>query len=177
MGEQTLECGKCGASLVVPPGCDRVVCQFCGSETLLTPEPAAAPRTLARADVATINKWMLGIVALVVLAPLLCFGLCAGGILSSLRGSDAGQVALARARSDAAGVAALGTPIKEGYFVSGSASDGGDSGHADLQIPVSGPKASGTLYVVADLHDGEWVCRKLHLIVSGTGEQIDLLKK
>jgi len=175
LDEQALKCEECGASLVVPPGADRVVCPFCGSETLLKPAPS--PHPVVRANLPSVNRWILVVVGLFALLPLLCCGGFFGTVIFGLRGSAATQVALAKARTDPAVTNALGTPIKEGYFVSGSASEGGDSGHADLQIPISGPKGSGTLYVVADLHDGEWVCKKLHVIVSGTGEQIDLLKQ
>ncbi|MGE3805848.1 MAG: cytochrome c oxidase assembly factor Coa1 family protein [Gemmataceae bacterium] len=174
MDETTLKCEMCGASLVAPPGCDRVVCQFCGSETILKPAPS--PRATA-AEVSLVNKWILrvvlGAIVLFIVLPFFCCGGFFGLVDSSLRGSDAASVALGKARKDPAVIAALGSPIKEGYLVSGSDS----SIHSDLQIPISGPKGSGTLYVVADLLDGELVCKKLHVIVAGTGEQIDLLKR
>ena len=39
----------------------------------------------------------------------------------------------------------IGTPISTGYFVSGRVIGDSDGGTADLEIPISGPKGSGTL--------------------------------
>ena len=73
-------------------------------------------------------------------------------------------------------VAALGTPIEEGFFVVGNLEVNGSGGFAELAIPVSGPKASGTLYVVADKSGPNWYFSTLELAVEDTGEWIDLLE-
>lgn len=175
MGERTLKCGDCGAAIVAPEGSDRAICEYCGSETILGKEPAR--RHATPGEVRRVNKVFLAILAAFFLFPVLAFCGLGGCVLTALRGSDAGNIALAKARVHPEVVAALGTPIEEGYFVSGSEGNTGERGSANLQIPVSGPKGSGTLYVVATMSDGEWHFSKLHLVVSGSGEQIDLLRK
>jgi len=39
--------------------------------------------------------------------------------------------------------------ITDGFFVLGKTNVSGTSGHADLTIPISGPKGKGTIYLVA----------------------------
>ena len=55
---------------------------------------------------------------------------------------------MARARANPEVVAALGEPIESGLLISGSINVEGSGGNVDVSIPISGPKGSGTLYVV-----------------------------
>jgi hypothetical protein len=95
--------------------------------------------------------------------------------LHAMKSSGGYQEALATARSNPAAVQALGTPIKDGWFPTGSVQSSGTTGESDLAIPVSGPRAKGTLYVRATKSMGAWRFTRLVLQVKGTGEQIDLL--
>ena len=72
-------------------------------------------------------------------------------------------------------VEALGAPIEEGLLVMGNINLSGSSGEADLTIPLSGPKGNGTLYVVARKSAGQWTFSQLVLVVSESGDRIDLL--
>ena len=83
--------------------------------------------------------------------------------------------ALEIARSNPAVVASLGTPIEEGYFVSGNITENGPSGEAELAIPISGPRGSGTIYVEATKSVGEWTIFKLVAEFHATNERISLL--
>lgn len=83
-------------------------------------------------------------------------------------------MAVARAKADSHVVAALGTPINEGLFLSGSTSVNGGSGDADLTIPISGPKGKGTIYAVATKAAGQWTFSRLAVKIDSTGETIDL---
>jgi hypothetical protein len=83
--------------------------------------------------------------------------------------------AVAAARSDPAAVQALGTPIKDGWFPTGHVESSGTTGQSDLAIPVSGPNASGTLYVTATSSMGTWHLTRLVLQIKGSGQRIDLL--
>jgi len=91
-----------------------------------------------------------------------------------LKQSDAYKMAVARAKADSRVVAALGTPIEEGWYLSGKTNVNGGSGDADLSIPVSGPKGKGTIYAVATKSAGEWTYSKLQVKIESTGETIDL---
>jgi hypothetical protein len=120
-------------------------------------------------------KWAVPVsaVALVVLfvAALLAV------VFGAFRSSYVYQEVLTRARASPAVVEQLGTPIEPSKFVSGSINISGDSGDADLSIPVSGPKGSGTLYARAEKRAGEWHFSLL-AFVSGNGQlRIDLLKE
>jgi hypothetical protein len=61
--------------------------------------------------------------------------------------TDVYKEALARAKADPAVIEALGSPIKNGFLVSGNTNVDGASGESNLAIPISGPKGKGTIYV------------------------------
>lgn len=73
-----------------------------------------------------------------------------------LRNSAVTKLALVRAQEDRELQEQIGAPLKLGWFVGGSLETGGQSGSADLSIPVSGPRGSATLYVTAIRSAGTW---------------------
>jgi hypothetical protein len=93
---------------------------------------------------------------------------------NSFKSNDVTQQALARARSNAAVVDALGTPIEIGWLITGSLSTQGISGDADLVIPISGPKKGGILYASARRSNGVWQYYTLAVRVDGENGIIDL---
>jgi hypothetical protein len=95
-------------------------------------------------------------------------------VFGALKQSDAYKMAVARAKADSRVVAALGSPISEGWYLSGTTNVNGASGDADLSIPISGPKGKGTIYAVATKSAGEWTYSKLVVKIGSTGESIDL---
>ena len=95
-------------------------------------------------------------------------------VFGAMKQSDAYKMAVARAKADSRVVAALGTPIEEGWWLSGNAEVNGGSGKADLSIPISGPKGKGTIYAVATKSSGEWTYSKLEVKIDSTGETIAL---
>jgi hypothetical protein len=95
-------------------------------------------------------------------------------IFGALKQTDVYKMAVARAKADSRVIAALGTPIKEGWYLSGNTNVNGGSGDADLSIPISGPKGKGTIYAVATKSAGEWTYSKLVVKIDSTGETIDL---
>jgi hypothetical protein len=107
--------------------------------------------------------------------------LCCGGggliltsVLGALKSSEVYTDALARAKANEEVRTLLGEPIEAGFWVSGSVEVGGTSGKADLSIPVSGPKGSATLHVVATKAGGKWVYSTLEVVPQGSGATIDL---
>lgn len=113
--------------------------------------------------------WGLAVVAgFVALILYLVFGL--------MKTSDAYKEAIARAKANPAVVAALGTPIEEGFLVAGSIKVSGPSGEAQLEIPVSGPRGKGTIFLEAVKSMSRWNFQKLVVEIEDTGERIDLLK-
>lgn len=121
-------------------------------------------------------KWML---------PVGCLGLIlgivalVGGIffvaMSAMKSSDVYQGALKAAQAHPAAIERLGQPIRDGWFVKGNVSFDGGGGSANLEVPVSGPKNSGTLDVRAVNESGAWMYEKLDLRVGG--ETVSLLDR
>jgi TonB family protein len=125
-------------------------------------------------------KWIvpvgcLGLIVLVVAA--------AAGIfffaMSVVKSSEVYQFALDRARSNPSVIAELGEPIKDGWLVRGSVEMNGARGRASFQIPVSGPKKSGTIYAEAlkdpQVVGGTWYYTTLAVEVEGRADRINLL--
>jgi hypothetical protein len=62
-------------------------------------------------------------------------------VFGAMKSTDVYKTAIARARASGAVTDALGSPLKEGWFLSGSTNANGSSGNADIAIPISGRKA------------------------------------
>lgn len=56
----------------------------------------------------------------------------------------------------------IGAPLKSGWLISGGEDTQGDSGSADLNIPVKGPKGEGNLMVDATETAGQWTVTTMH---------------
>ncbi|MFN8012397.1 MAG: cytochrome c oxidase assembly factor Coa1 family protein [Holophagaceae bacterium] len=95
---------------------------------------------------------------------------------SMMKSSDAYRMAIARAKANPKVVQALGEPIEEGLFVSGSIHTAGSSGSASLTCPIHGPKGKGTVYVEAVRFAGEWRFNELKVGLPGRGELVDLME-
>uniref|UniRef100_B8HQS1 Uncharacterized protein n=1 Tax=Cyanothece sp. (strain PCC 7425 / ATCC 29141) TaxID=395961 RepID=B8HQS1_CYAP4 len=66
----------------------------------------------------------------------------------------------------------FGKPIAIGWITTGNIETSNDRGLACLQIPVSGSKASGVIYVDAVRQDGEWKFRQLFVTNEQTNQPI-----
>jgi Cytochrome oxidase complex assembly protein 1 len=98
-------------------------------------------------------------------------------VFSAMKSTDVYREALARAKADPVVIQALGSPIKDGLLMSGNTNVNGASGESNLAIPISGPKAKGTIYVSANKALGVWNYSGLVVEVSQTHQRIDLLRK
>jgi hypothetical protein len=83
---------------------------------------------------------------------------------------------LARAKVHPAVIEALGSPITEGFLVSGNTNVNGASGEANLSIPIAGPKGNGTIYVASRKSLGQWTYSGLVVEIAKTHQRIDLLQ-
>jgi hypothetical protein len=123
-------------------------------------------------------KWVVpvgGIGALALMASLVALVLwLAFGMMKS---SDVYKGAFAFAGSDPVVQSAIGTPLEQGFFVSGTINISGPSGNADLAIPISGPDGKATIYAVAEKTAGQWAYSTLVVEVEDTGQIIDLLEQ
>jgi hypothetical protein len=98
-----------------------------------------------------------------------------GIVTTAMRSSDAYQIAFSTASRDAAVLHELGAPIEAGWFTSGQINVSGSTGHANLAIPISGPRGSGSIGVVADKVGSKWQFSTLSVTVDGRPTPIDLL--
>ena len=121
-------------------------------------------------------KWFVpvgclgGIIAIVV-----AIALIVTLVFGALKSSDAYKEALEKATRNPTVVSELGEPIEAGWLVSGSINVSGSSGEADLSIPISGPKKSGTIYAVARKSAGVWRFSTLEVEVQGRTTRISLM--
>jgi hypothetical protein len=98
-------------------------------------------------------------------------------VFSAVKSTDVYKDALARAQAHPSVIEALGSPIKEGFLVSGNTNVNGASGEANLSIPISGPKGKGTVYVAANKSLGRWNYSGLIVEIEKTHQRIDLLER
>jgi Cytochrome oxidase complex assembly protein 1 len=98
-------------------------------------------------------------------------------VFSAMKSTDVYKEALARANSDPAVIEALGSPIKDGFLMSGNTNVNGAAGESNLAIPISGPKGKGTIYVSANKALGQWNYSGLVVEIGQTHQRIDLLQK
>ena len=110
---------------------------------------------------------------------ILLFVLFVGALVSlamgAMKSSDVYRQAVAKARANPTVVEKLGTPLAEGYFVSGNINVQNDSGNADLQIPISGPKGKAVIHAVATKSAGKWEYSRLTVSIEGQ-PAVDLLE-
>lgn len=115
---------------------------------------------------------LLGIVLAIAIFGMGIVGLFSG-ISKILKSSEPYQTAVARAKSNEKVIAALGTPITEG-FPTGSVNTNNDSGDADISVTLTGPKGKGALHVVGTKTAGTWTYSTMSVTIAGTDETIDL---
>lgn len=121
----------------------------------IPPQPAASTVPTWKIVTCVSTVFILGIAVFVV-------GLFAS-IEKSLRSSTAYTMALNRAQASPCVARTLGQPVEAKGFISGNLSSHNDSGDADLEIPIHGPKAGGSLHVEAKKAFGIWTISSLTL--------------
>ncbi|PYL63127.1 MAG: hypothetical protein DMF24_01375 [Verrucomicrobia bacterium] len=97
-------------------------------------------------------------------------------VFSAVKSTDVYKDAFARAKAHPAVIEPLGSPITEGFLVSGNTNVNGASGEANLSIPIVGPKGNGTIYVAARKSLGQWSYSGLVVEIAKTHQRINLLE-
>src|SRR5207253_9718762 len=97
-------------------------------------------------------------------------------VFSAMSSTGVYTGALTRAQAQPSVIEALGSPIKERFFLSGSTNVNGASGEANLLIPISGLNGKGTIYVAATKSLGRWNYSGLIVEITKTHQRIDLLR-
>jgi hypothetical protein len=116
-------------------------------------------------------KWFVPVICVVSVTFIVGF---TAAIMGFIKSSDAYTGAMDRLRSAPAVVDAIGSPIKDGFIVSGSISTSGAFGVADLTIPVSGPKGSAWVSLFAAKRLGVWHFQRMIVHVYATQRTIDI---
>ena len=114
-------------------------------------------------------KWALpvGCLGTIVLTAMMFVGIF-GFVFAIMKSNDAYRIGVEKAKHSPEVVALLGSPIREGIFITGNVNVTGASGNASLAIPLSGPKGKATLYLQANKIEGEWV-----FTPQGTGTKVN----
>ena len=97
-------------------------------------------------------------------------------VFSAMKSTDVYKDALARAQREGAVIEALGSPIKDGFLLSGNTNVDGAAGESNLAITISGPKGKGTIYVSAKKSLGEWNYSGLVVELGQMHQRINLLQ-
>jgi hypothetical protein len=147
------------------------------------PHPVAPPSQPAYAPLPAQQPsskklvWIIVSVAVVIVGLVMLFvGAIVFAIFGSIKSSTPYQHAVEVATHDPRVLARLGAPVRPGWLPGGSINVAGDSGHADLTIPLEGAAHKGKLYIVASKAEGEWSYQTLAVRVEGGTGRIDLLR-
>ncbi len=91
-------------------------------------------------------------------------------VFGAMKSSDAYKMRLGQGKGRSQG-GELRSDLRstDGFFVSGKTNVSGTSGHADMTVPISGPKGKGTIYFVASKFAGEWTFSKLMVEIARNG--------
>lgn len=140
----------------------------------------SSPHMPVRPDGWWKRNWKWAVPALAALGLSLLAGFVAlivSMVFGMIKSSDAYKLAVQRAQDSPAVTAALGQPLQEGWFTMGNIEVNGPTGEANLQIPVSGPKGEGDIFVEARKSAGTWTFETLLVQVDTGGQRIDLLEE
>lgn len=122
-------------------------------------------------------KWVVPVsaVSMICLLAALIF-LLVSTIFGMIKSAEPYKDSLAKAVANPQVQSALGTPVTDGFFVSGNISTSGASGSASLDIPISGPKGQGSIHVEAKKSAGVWTYSSLEVAIPGQPERVQLAR-
>ena len=95
-------------------------------------------------------------------------------VFTAIKSSSVYREAMRRAQANPQVIARLGTPIENGWWVTGTVHINGRSGTASISFPIHGPKAGGTIHADATEENGNWTYEKL--VMEGAGPPINLMQ-
>jgi hypothetical protein len=142
---------------------------------MITPPYPLVPEPMKKSWLERNARWKIPLGCLTLL---FVMGVSTAGVLTlvtaSFRHSDVYREAMNRATHDPLVRDLIGEPIEPAWFISGQMNTTGSAGHADLSIPISGPRGKAAIRAVAD-KNRVWRFTYLQVIVEGQPENIDLL--
>lgn len=99
------------------------------------------------------------------------------GITSMISESEPAQYALEKANENPIVIEALGEPVIKDGIISGSINFSNDDGDADIRVPISGPKGTAIIRVVAEKYSDAWSYEKLFVVLKDSDKRINLLQE
>jgi hypothetical protein len=90
-------------------------------------------------------------------------------VFSAMKSNDVYREAVSRAKNHPEVQSLLGTPIEEGWLVTGKVDLDNRDGEADIRIPIHGPKDRGVIHAVGRKENGVWRYTTLEVEVEGKG--------
>ncbi len=95
-------------------------------------------------------------------------------VFGAIRSTDAYKDSLRRAQNDPRVIAAIGAPVKPGWYVTGNVNVNNADGTADINYPISGSRGEATVHVVATRSTSGWSYSRM-TVDPDKGSSIDLL--
>ncbi len=114
-----------------------------------------------------------GCVGLLAIGALVALGI--SSLVAKIKSSDPYKDGVMRAKMSQQVISALGNPVRESSSVNGGVYVKGGDGWASLNVPLSGPKGRGRLYIGGLRSHGVWDYRFMRVHVEGTDKDINLL--
>ena len=99
------------------------------------------------------------------------------GISRGIKSSGAYKLALQRAQADKRVAEVIGSPVKEGWYVTGQIHVNGPGGKAELAFPIAGSTGKAEVFVQAHKTMGEWHLDDLVVEFENPRKRIDLLSE
>ncbi len=93
-----------------------------------------------------------------------------------MKNTEVYEIAMFEAQTNSAVIEYLGNRIEDGFIFTGNMEVSPGTGYADIVIPTSGQKGSGSLYVQAEKVAGSWQYQTLQVNVHDSDISIDLLE-
>ena len=124
--------------------------------------------------------WLLPVGGCLTIILLFVFGIGAifFGVTNAIKNSGPYEYALKETKLNDDVAYHLGDPIETNGIMQGNISlQNSDSGHVDIKIPIKGSEGEGTIFVVGEKIDGEWVYEQLYVLIKETQDEINLIDK
>lgn len=95
-------------------------------------------------------------------------------VFSVIKRSDVYREAYSRSSSDPRVIEVLGTPIENGWWVTGNVNIDTNGGNANIDFPISGPKGQARVHAVATRDANAWNYSAI-TVKPDAGAEIDVL--
>jgi hypothetical protein len=140
-----------------------------------TPPTFDNPQTYAPVKKRRIWPWVVIPVGCLTVMLVCCGGfmMLGFGVMAALKTSEPYQTGLKRAQASAEVKEAIGEPVSPTMIVQGKVDLQNDTGSADISFPVTGPKGTAEVRVIASRAGGAWTYDSINVSLPN-GDNVDL---